>query len=157
MVGWFLPISDSQRLRYGNSRDICCEPLLILFSSFCRLRRCVAWSGPRSAMTSALENYINRILWRPPLRPGPWRGPRSTGQGRRRRGRGQDRLAVGPSGHNAARVRGLRIRNPPILRLVLEPAAARRGPRRLLILTLKRDYSKLFPVLEVICPSLLFP
>lgn len=76
MVGWFLFISDPRKLWRCNSRDICCTQSdkvavscwrpFFFFSSICRLRCCVPGvSGPR-IMTSALENYINRILWWPP-------------------------------------------------------------------------------------------
>lgn len=76
MVGRFLFISDPRKLWRCNSRDICCTQSdrvavscwrpFFFFSSICRLRCCVPGvSGPR-IMTSALENYINRILWWPP-------------------------------------------------------------------------------------------
>lgn len=104
-------------------------------------------AGPR-IMTSALENYINRILWwRLLALAGAWRGPRPPWRGRCSGGWGRDRRAVGTPGHRVALVQGLRIRDRRIPRPGLEPAAASTSPRRLLILTFKTwGYSELSPV-----------
>lgn len=135
-------------LRRCNSRDMCCRQWAGAAAGSWRAflaavgASVLALFGAagQSIMTSALENYINRIL-----RPAAAGYSRGHGEARVRTGEGwcwRDREPGSAGGWDArplrglgwVRMRGLRVWDPPVPLPGLEPAASG-GPRRHLILT----------------------